>query len=93
MKVFISVDMEGITGVVAWNHTEQGKDGYERFRRIMTKEANAAAVGAFEAGASEVIINDSHSGMRNVIIEDLDPRIKLITGSSKPCLLYTSRCV
>lgn len=84
MKVFISVDMEGITGVVAWNHTEQGKDGYERFRRIMTKEANAAAVGAFEAGASEVIINDSHSGMRNVIIEDLDPRIKLITGSSKP---------
>ncbi len=84
MKVFISADMEGITGVVAWDHTEQGKDGYERFRRIMTKEANAAAVGAFEAGASEVIINDSHDGMRNVIIEDLDPRIKLITGSSKP---------
>lgn len=84
MKVFISVDMEGITGVVNWNHTEYGKDGYERFRRLMTKEANAAAKGAFDAGASEVVINDSHGGMRNIIIEDLDPEVKLITGSSKP---------
>ncbi len=84
MKVFISVDMEGISGVVNWDHTEYGKDGYERFRRLMTKEVNAAAVGAYDAGADEVIINDSHGRMRNVIIEDLDPRIKLITGSSKP---------
>lgn len=84
MKVFISVDMEGITGVVNWNQTEHGKEDYERFRRLMTKEANAAARGAFAAGASEVIINDSHGGMRNLIIEDLDSEIKLITGSSKP---------
>ena len=84
MRVFISVDMEGISGVVNWDHTEYGKDGYERFRKLMTKEANAAALGAYDAGADEVIINDSHGRMRNVIIEDLDPRIKLITGSSKP---------
>jgi D-amino peptidase len=84
MKVFISVDMEGITGVVNWDHTAYGKDSYERFRRLMTKEADAAAKGAFDAGATEVIINDSHGGMRNIIIEDLDPRVKLITGSSKP---------
>ena len=84
MKVFISVDMEGITGVVNWDHTEYGKDSYERFMRMMNKEADAAAKGAFDAGASEVIINDSHGGMRNIIIEDLDPRVKLITGSSKP---------
>ena len=84
MKVFISVDMEGISGVVNWAHTEYGKDSYERFRRLMTKEADAAAKGAFEAGATEVVINDSHGGMRNIIIEDLDPRVKLITGSPKP---------
>lgn len=84
MKVFISVDMEGISGVVAWDHTEYGKDGYERFRKIMTKEANAAALGAFDAGAQEVVMNDSHGGMRNIVIEELDPRVKLISGSSKP---------
>lgn len=84
MRVFISVDMEGITGVVHWDHTVYGKDSYERFRRLMTKEADAAAKGAFDAGATEVIINDSHGGMRNIIIEDLDPRVKLITGTAKP---------
>ncbi len=84
MKIFISVDMEGITGVVNWNQTVYGKEDYERFRRLMTKEANAAAEGAFAAGAEEVVINDSHGGMRNLIIEDLNPNVKLITGSSKP---------
>ncbi len=84
MKVFISVDMEGITGVVSWNQTEYGKEDYERFRRLMTREANAAAQGALAAGADEVWINDSHGGMRNLIMEDLDPGVKLMTGSSKP---------
>ncbi len=84
MRVYISVDMEGITGVVHWNQTQHGKEDYERFRRLMTLEANAAAKGAFDAGAKEVIINDSHSSMRNLIIEDLDHEVKLITGSSKP---------
>ncbi len=84
MKVFISVDMEGITGVVHWNQTQYGKEDYERFRRLMTKEADAAAKGAFDAGATEVVVNDSHGSMRNIIIEDLDDRVKLITGSSKP---------
>ena len=83
MRVFISVDMEGITGVVHWDHTVYGKDSYERFRRLMTKEADAAAKGAFDAGATEVIINDSHGGMRNIIIEDLDPRVKAYNRHSK----------
>ena len=83
MKVFISVDMEGISGVVAWPQTEEGKHDYERMRRLMTQEANAAVLGAFQAGAEEVLVNDSHGGMRNLILEDLDPEARLISGSGK----------
>ena len=85
MKIYISCDMEGISGVVNW--AETGFDGaadYERFRRVMTAEANAAALGAFEGGATEVVINDSHGSMRNIIIEEMDPRIQLVRGSPKP---------
>lgn len=84
MKVFISVDLEGVSGVVYWNQTSYGKEDYERMRRLMTQEANAAIEGAFAAGATEVVVNDSHGSMRNIIIEDLNPRAKLITGSNKP---------
>lgn len=83
VKVFISVDMEGISGVVHWNQTSYGKEDYERFRRLMTQEANAAIEGAFSGGASEVLVNDSHGSMRNIILEDLHPEARLITGSSK----------
>ncbi|HHX28441.1 MAG: M55 family metallopeptidase [Bacillota bacterium] len=84
MKVFISVDMEGVCGVVNWNQTQHGKEDYERFRRLMTQEVNAAVEGAFAAGAKDIVVNDSHGSMRNVVIEDLNPDIRLITGSSKP---------
>lgn len=84
MRVFISVDMEGISGVVAWPQTEPGKFDYDRMRKLMTEEANAAIEGAFEAGATEVLVNDSHDGMRNLLLEDLHPEAKLITGDRKP---------
>ncbi len=84
MKVYISCDMEGIAGVVDWSQTE-GKLDYEtRFRALMTAEANAAALGAFDGGATEVIVNDAHDFMRNIILEDLDPRVRLISGGRKP---------
>jgi len=54
LKVFISIDMEGITGIVNWEEvSREGKD-YDYFRKIMTKEANAAIEGALEAGATEI---------------------------------------
>lgn len=84
MKVFISVDMEGVCGVVNWDQTSYGKEDYERFRRLMTQEVNAAVEGAFEAGATDILVNDSHGSMRNVVIEDLNPSVRLITGSTKP---------
>ncbi len=84
LKVFISVDMEGITGVVNGEQTSSSGSDYSLARRWMTEDANAAIRGAFRAGAAEVVVNDSHGSMRNIIISELDPRAKLITGSPKP---------
>lgn len=78
LKVYISVDMEGITGVVNWEEVRrEGKD-YDMFRRIMTLETNAAIEGAAEAGATEIIVRDSHGSARNILPELLDPRAKLL---------------
>lgn len=60
MKVLISVDIEGITGVVAINHTTPGNQEYERFRKLMTADTNAAIEGALAGGADEVVVNDGH---------------------------------
>ncbi len=83
MNVYIAVDMEGIAGVVSWEETTGGKADYERFRRLMTAEADAAVRGAFDAGARDVLVNDAHGSMRNLVIEELDPRAELIGGSPK----------
>ncbi|HOQ99144.1 MAG TPA: M55 family metallopeptidase [Anaerolineae bacterium] len=84
MKVFISADIEGISGVVAGVQTSDDEKEFERARRLMTGEVNAAIAGAFGAGASEVLVNDSHGAMRNIMIEELDVRAELVTGSPKP---------
>ncbi len=83
VRVYIAVDMEGVAGVVNWEETAPGNGDYDRFRRLMTAEADAAAKAAFSAGASEVTINDAHGGMRNLLIEELDPRAELVGGSPK----------
>ncbi len=84
MKVFISVDLEGISGVVHEEHTRRDGREHDRARKLMTGEANAAISGALEAGATEVVVNDSHGTMRNLIPEELHEDAKLITGSTKP---------
>ena len=84
MNVLISVDMEGIAGVVTGDHTASTHKEYERFRRLMTAEASAAVEGALAGGASQVVVNDSHGGMTNILIEELNPAAELITGSPKP---------
>lgn len=84
MKVFISVDMEGITGVTCWDDVDLGKPSYQRFRKVMTAEVNAAVEGAVEAGATGALVNDSHGDMRNILIEDLHPKAELISGYPKP---------
>lgn len=84
MKLYISVDMEGISGLVDHTHVDSSKHNYERSRKIMTQEANYVITKAFETGFKEVVVNDSHSKMNNLLIEELHPETQLITGDVKP---------
>ncbi|WP_061159937.1 M55 family metallopeptidase [Caballeronia temeraria] len=83
MKVLISVDIEGIAGVFHPEQTRAGNAEYEHARRWMTREANAAAQGAFDGGASQVWINDSHGGFRNLMPDMLDQRARLVLGKPR----------
>ncbi len=84
MKILIAADMEGISGVVHWDQVTPGTQDYPRFRRIMTQDVNAAIRGVFEAGAQEVIVSDGHNLGRNILIEELDPRARLNSGTPSP---------
>lgn len=83
--------MEGVCGVSSWVQVTPPENGgaatssieYERARRRMVREVNAAAEGAFAAGAAEVIVNDAHDGMRNLIAEELHPEVRFVSGSDK----------
>src|SRR6266536_481168 len=82
-KVFISIDMEGIAGIAHRQQVTRGMGDYSIGRELMTGEANAAIDGAFEGGATSVVVNDSHGDMFNLLQERLDPRAELILGSPK----------
>ena len=81
--IYISVDMEGIGGITTVRQTTRGTDDYEWARRLMTQEANAAAEGAFDGGATDVIVSDSHGDMGNLLPHELDARVELIQGTPK----------
>ncbi|MGE7839002.1 M55 family metallopeptidase [Viridibacillus arvi] len=84
MKYFLSVDMEGITGLPDYTFVSQSENNYEHSRKIMTDEANAIIGAAFKSGAREVLVNDSHSKMNNLLVEELHEDADLITGDLKP---------
>src|SRR5438445_712860 len=88
MRIYISVDMEGIAGVVHESQTNPTDPAsaadYGRFRRLMTAEANAAVAGALAAGATRVRVNDSHWFMRNLVAEELHQAAELVAGDPKP---------
>lgn len=84
VKVFISVDMEGIGGIgTAEMVSSSGKD-YATGRRLMTEEVNAVVAAAFESGAAEVVVNDSHGDMQNLLHTELDPSVTYVQGAIKP---------
>ena len=87
MRVLISVDMEGIAGVVSPSHTGALHKDYDRFRRLMTLEANAAIRGALAGGADEIIVTDAHGPQTNILVEELDPAARLISGTPKPLVM------
>jgi D-amino peptidase len=85
VDVYISVDMEGVAGVVTREQVVPSDgDGYRRSCHLMTQEANAAVAGAVAGGASRVVVNDSHARMTNLDPEALDPRAECSVGYPKP---------
>ncbi|MEZ4523308.1 MAG: M55 family metallopeptidase [Thermomicrobiales bacterium] len=85
MRVYITVDIEGIAGVIDFSQGDPtGGMDYALGQKLMTLEANAAIAGAFDAGATEVVVNDGHGKARNIMPELLDRRARLIQGRVKP---------
>jgi D-amino peptidase len=84
MKVYISVDLEGVACVTHREDLVPSGDGYQLARKWMTAETNAAVMGAFEAGASEVVVSDSHNHMRNLLPDELHQDVLLVRGTPRP---------
>jgi len=83
MKILISADMEGATGVTWPADVLPGTPQWERCRPMFTSDVDAAVKGFFEAGADEVLINEAHWTMRNLLLEQLDDRAEMLTGRHK----------
>jgi D-amino peptidase len=83
MKILIAADMEGVSGVVHWDHVNSKHADHARFRKLMTGDVNAAIRGAYDAGVKEVIVSDGHGSFRNILIEELDPRVRLNAGEPR----------
>ena len=84
MKVYISADIEGVGGVVRGDQSSPEGSDYGLARRLMTGEVNAAAAGAFQAGAKQVTVADAHNNGINLLTEELDPRVMVASGSPRP---------
>lgn len=82
-KVFISADMEGISGISASDQLSAAGAEYNRSRKLMADDVNAAIRGARRGGATDIVVNDSHGSMRNLRLEDLDGQVRLISHSFK----------
>lgn len=83
MRIYMSVDMEGITGVAVGKQVQPGEKDYDRFRRLMTQDANAAIEGALEAGVTEIVVSDGHGPMSNLLVEEIHASARLMSGSNK----------
>lgn len=84
MRVFISADMEGVTGIATPADVVKGEPDYDDGQELMVGDVNAAVEGAAEAGADEILVNDSHSSMTNLPRARLDDRATLVRGNTKP---------
>jgi D-amino peptidase len=84
MRVFLSVDIEGVAGVVDESQWRMGEINYDRARELMVQEANAAIEGALAAGAKDIVVNDSHHRMVNLDPARLHPAARLLMGRVKP---------
>lgn len=86
MRLFLSVDMEGISGLVRWPDVSSTGIDFERNRRLMTLDANAAIEGAFEGGVTEVVVEENH-GVEDLcvlLLDEIDPRCTVVRGAGRP---------
>lgn len=83
MKLYISADIEGVTGICHWNETEKSKADHQKFAEQMTHEVNAACIAANSAGAEEIYIKDAHDSARNIDDSELPLNVKLVRGWSR----------
>ena len=83
MKIYISADIEGVTGIAHWDETEKSKSDYQKFAQQMTDEVKAACEGAISAGVKEIWIKDAHDTGRNILADELPQMIKLVRGWSE----------
>lgn len=84
MRIFLSCDMEGVAGIVDWSQCRAGGDGYEAGRALLAAEVNAAIAGAVDAGATDVLVNDSHGAMANLDPGSLAHGATYLSGRHKP---------
>ena len=89
MKYYLSVDMEGISGLTQGSYMNPGNSEYHRYRQIATKEVNHIVENLLGMGAEKIVVNDGHSSMKNLLIEELHPECELITGYPRPFLQLT----
>jgi D-amino peptidase len=87
LKVYISIDMEGIGGVVTSEQLGPAGFEYQRARQFMTDELNAAIQGARDAGATEIVISDSHGNGQNVLIDQLPQDVTIIRSWPRPLMM------
>ena len=83
-RIFISVDMEGISGIGTPAMTSPTGKDYALGRKFMTDEVNAVVAAILQRGPAEILVNDSHGDMQNLLETDLDPRVTYIQGAIKP---------
>lgn len=84
MVVYIAADMEGVAGVFLPEQLSRGTWEYAEARHLLTAEVNAAIAGAFDGGATEVIVKDAHGSGFNLVLEDVDARARVVHGASAP---------
>lgn len=82
MRVFIAYDMEGATGITHGDQIHDDGKGYAMARKWLTGDVNAAVRGAFAGGATEVRISEGHGNMRNILLDEVDPRVEVVTGTA-----------
>ncbi len=87
LKIYISADMEGVVGVVTGEQLGPSGFEYQRFREFMTAEVNAAIEAAFEAGATDIVVSDSHGNGQNLLIEKLPKNVMIVRSWPRPLMM------